>query len=134
MPDTPRLTIAGVVGIGGRSSDLVSTVFYQMGMLVIDTPKLIGSLLETNLGKAVEMAVKQRKAAIDFSGTFPKKTVEKWRKMVKEWQENPSCSNPYVSNERGMYSEEIGGRTSDYYSPSIENLRGLIAASSRRGC
>jgi hypothetical protein len=91
-------------------------------------------LLETNLGKAVEMAAKQRKAATDFSGMFPKKTIENWQKMVKEWQENPSRPNPYISNERGMYSEGVSACMSHDYLTSIEDLRGSLATGGRRGC
>lgn len=60
-----------------------------------------------NLEKAVEMEKTQRKVANDFSATFPLKTVRQWRKMVKEWQANPSCPNPYISNERGMFLESV---------------------------
>jgi len=61
----------------------------------------IGSLLETNLIKATEMATKQRKAAKDFTATFPSGMIQKWRRMVKEWEANPSRPNPYVSKDRG---------------------------------
>ena len=48
------------------------------------------------------MATKQRKVATEFSGTFTKKTVQKWTKMVKLWEVDSSHPNPYISNERGM--------------------------------
>ena len=51
--------------------------------------------------KAVEMASKQRTVASGFSGTFTNETLQKWKEMIKEWQENSSRPNPYVSNERG---------------------------------
>ena len=47
------------------------------------------------------MALKQRKAASEFSGTFPDETVKIWRKMVKNWQKDPSRPNPYASGEHG---------------------------------
>ena len=49
------------------------------------------------------MASTQRKAANDFSATFPAKTVRQWRQMVDKWQVDPSCPNPYVSNDRGRF-------------------------------
>ena len=119
--------IAGVGGIGRKSLDLASVVSQLMGIFIINTLKLIGSLLETNLSKAVEMSAKQRKAATDFSGTFPKKTIESWKKMVKQWQEDPSRPNPYVSNERGMYFEEIDGCVTHDHFTSIENIGGSVA-------
>jgi hypothetical protein len=66
-----------------------------------------GSLLGTNLAKAVEMKSKQQKVADDFTATFPSETVRQWRKMVKRWQKKPSRPNPYVSNERGTFFEDI---------------------------
>jgi hypothetical protein len=62
-----------------------------------------GSLFETNLTKAKEMASIQRKAANDFAATFPEDTIQQWKQMVQEWEANPSRPNPYVSNDRGMY-------------------------------
>lgn len=61
----------------------------------------LGSLLEANLTKAKEMASVQRKAAGDFTATFPETTIHQWKRMVQEWEANPSCPNPYVSNDRG---------------------------------
>ena len=49
------------------------------------------------------MASKQRKAADDFSGTFADEILRKWEKMVEEWQEDHSRTNPYIFNERGMF-------------------------------
>jgi hypothetical protein len=53
--------------------------------------------------KAVETASRQRQVAEDFTATFPYKTVQEWRQMVKEWQANSLRPNPYASNERGVY-------------------------------
>ena len=47
------------------------------------------------------MASIQRKVAIDFTATFPVDTVQQWRRMVREWEEDSSRPNPYVSRERG---------------------------------
>ena len=52
-----------------------------------------------NLTKAVETVPRQGKVAEDFSMTFPDKTVQQWRQMVKDWQADPLLPNPYVSNE-----------------------------------
>jgi hypothetical protein len=57
--------------------------------------------------KAKEMASRQRKAADDFTTTFPEETVTEWKKMVKDWQGDPKLPNPYVSNEQGMFSKII---------------------------
>lgn len=54
-----------------------------------------------NLVKAAETALRQRKVADDFTATFPLRTIQQWREMVREWQENPLRPNPYASNERG---------------------------------
>ena len=68
---------------------------------------ILGSSLKTNLVKALEMASTQRKVADEFSETFPEGVIRQWRKMVKEWEENPSQPNPYSSNERGTCFEDI---------------------------
>lgn len=85
-----------------------------------------------NLTKAAGMATIQRKAANEFSATFPGKTVQGWMKMVKEWQENPLRPNPYVSNEHGMFSLSYLMAVSYSYLTSIEVFRGPIAVVSRR--
>jgi hypothetical protein len=61
------------------------------------------------------MAATQRKAAVEFSGTFPDTTVRDWKKMVRDWQENPSRPNPYVSKERGMFAEHVCGLVLSFY-------------------
>ena len=91
-------------------------------------------MLETNLVKAVEAASRQRKVAEDFTATFPHETVQRWRKMVKEWQADPSRPNPYISNERGTSFQRYFAAISHGFLTSIENLRGSTAADSRRGC
>ena len=68
---------------------------------------LAGSLLATNLTKAAEMALKQRQAANEFSGTFPHETVQSWTKMVKDWENDHSRPNPYISKERGTFLNSI---------------------------
>ena len=72
----------------------------------------VESLLKTNLVKAVEMASIQRKAATDFSRTFPDKTIKQWKKMVREWERDSSRPDPYVSAERGMFFNIFGGNIS----------------------
>ena len=49
------------------------------------------------------MASIQRKAANDFTATFPPETVGKWQRMVQEWEANSSHPNPYVSNDHGKF-------------------------------
>ena len=102
MHDTLRWMTAGVAGTGRRSSGWVSMAHVLQDQVLIAS-LFSGSLLEANLIKAAEMALTQRKVAEDFATTFPNKTVQKWRRMVKEWHANPSLANPYVSNERGMF-------------------------------
>ena len=48
------------------------------------------------------MASIQRKAADDFTATFPYDTIVEWKRMVRDWEADPSCPNLYVSNDRGM--------------------------------
>lgn len=47
------------------------------------------------------MASKQRKAAGEFTATFPPETIQQWKRMVKEWEADSSRPNPYISNDRG---------------------------------
>lgn len=68
------------------------------------------------------MASKQRTVAEDFSLTFPDKTVEQWRKMVKDWQANPSLTDPYVSNERSTFFLNYLVAVPYGYSSSIKTL------------
>jgi len=49
------------------------------------------------------MASVQRKAADDFTATFPLHMIQQWRRMVKEWEVDSSRPNPYVSKERGRF-------------------------------
>ena len=86
-----------VLGLGKFDSHPHGSIRYRC----IDW--FVGSLLATNLIKASEMASRQRKAADDFTTTFPDETVKEWRKMVKDWQEDSSLPNPYASEERGMF-------------------------------
>ena len=46
------------------------------------------------------MELKQRQAANEFTATFPHETIQAWRRMVKEWEADTSCPNPYVSKEQ----------------------------------
>ena len=103
-----------VLGFGKR--DVHVSQFYQ----VFD-PTTEGSLLETNLAKAVEMRSPQRKAADDFSATFPPKTVQQWRKMLEEWHENPTSPNPHVSNEQGTFFRSYFVATA-YRFPPVSKL------------
>jgi len=81
-----------VLGLG-KSGD------FSCAYLSYSTP--LGSLLEANITKAKEMASVQRKAADDFTATFPETTIRQWKRMVQEWEANPSRPNPYVSNDHG---------------------------------
>ena len=64
----------------------------------------------------------QRKAADDFTVTFPHETVQRWRKMVEEWQANHSRPNPYVSNEQGTSLQQYLIAVSYGYLTSVENF------------
>ena len=86
-----------ILGLG--EYNLLSYNIVGRGLTVI-----LGSLLNTNIGKAVEMALNQRKVATELSGTFTDETVQKWKEMVKVWRVDPSRPNPYVSNDRGGFS------------------------------
>ena len=74
------------------------TTWRSAGVLTTAT---VGSLLEKNLSKAVEMALKQRQVANNFTATFTRQTVQAWSRMVKEWEADPSYPNPYISKEQG---------------------------------
>ena len=88
----------------------------------------IGSLLETNLVKATEMASKQRKVANDFTATFPPRTVQGWKRMVREWQANSSRPNPYVSKERGkLFATLISSTVAYCCFTSFETCRHPVA-------
>ena len=102
VPDTLRSMIVGVAGIGKKFLDSVS-FFTSSNNLLVFSNLLVESLLKTNLVKAVKMASIQRKAAKDFSQTFPNETIKQWKEMVKEWERDSSRPDPYVSTERGMF-------------------------------
>ena len=55
------------------------------------------------------MASKQRKVASDITETFPLDTVQQWRRMVKEWEADSSCPNPYISKDRGRLFYPVSG-------------------------
>jgi len=94
---------------------------------------LIGSLLETNLVKATEMASKQRKAADDFTATFPPDVIQQWRRMVREWEADPSRPNPYVSKDRGRSFCCTLSTVAHSHLDSFKSLRNQVAACSGRG-
>lgn len=77
--------------------------FFRLSPTTLSHLSFIGSLLEVNLIKAKEMASIQRKAANDFTATFSLDTISQWKRMVQEWEENPSRPNPYISNDRGKF-------------------------------
>ena len=89
VQDTLRSMTAGAAGTGGSSLDLVSGIVV-LHRTVQSSPYPIGSLLEANLIKATEMESKQRKVANDFTVTFPLDMIQQWRRMVREWEANPS--------------------------------------------
>ena len=94
------MTVGGA-GIGGNSSGSVGLLPDFQHPVLLDL-SWVGSLLDTNLIKAKEMASIQQKAADDFTTTFPQDTIFEWKRMVQEWEADPSRPNPYVSNVRGM--------------------------------
>ena len=94
------MTVGGA-GIGGNSSGSVG-LLRDFQRPVLPDLSCAGSLLDANLIKAKEMASIQRKAADDFTTTFPQDTISEWKRMLREWEADPSRPNPYVSNVRGM--------------------------------
>ena len=93
---------------------------------------ILGSLLETNLTKALEMASIQRKVADDFSNTFPKEVIQQWEQMVMKWNENSLQPNPYVSSEHCMFFLKHLDALSYNHLISFESFQGSVAADSRR--
>jgi hypothetical protein len=41
------------------------------------------------------MQVKHEQAFVKFNGTFPPAVVDKWEKMVTEWDSDKTKKNPY---------------------------------------
>jgi hypothetical protein len=80
------------------------------------------------------MASKQRKAADEFTETFPPDTVQQWRRMVREWEANSSRPNPYVSKDRGRLFCCIPSPTAHSCFISVESLRNSVTARPGRGC
>jgi hypothetical protein len=48
------------------------------------------------------MQTKHQGAFIQFNATFPPAIVEKWNKMVVEWDKDKSAKNPYEEPVAGM--------------------------------
>jgi hypothetical protein len=73
------------------------------------------------------MASKQRKAANEFTETFPPDTVQQWRRMVRDWEVDSSLPNPYVSKDRGKPFHLITR-------PTTHGLFYQLQKSPRSGC
>jgi len=105
-------------------------------MVILPHPVLItsiGSLLETNLIKAMDMASKQRKAADDFTATFPPDTVQQWKRMVREWEADSSRPNPYISKDRGRLLCPVSNPVTHSFFISFESVRNPVATCPGRG-
>ena len=64
----------------------------------------------------------QRKAADDFTATFPRDTIQQWNRMVREWQANPSRQNPYISRDRGRFFCLVSMAVTHRYLISFKSL------------
>jgi len=49
------------------------------------------------------MRKKQQVAFQSLSGTFPSATVEKWTKMVEDWEKDMTKPNPYEESNTSMF-------------------------------
>lgn len=54
------------------------------------------------------MRDKHRNIFRQFSATFREDTVQKWQKMVKEWNDDHSQPNPYAEPQCGMFCHSVG--------------------------
>lgn len=49
------------------------------------------------------MRVKHQELFAKFSATFKPETVEKWEKLVREWEQDDTKANPYVEPVNSTY-------------------------------
>jgi len=54
-----------------------------------------GTTLLKRFNEAVLMSVKQTEIFDQLSATFSPETVEKWERIVANWNANPKAPNPY---------------------------------------
>jgi hypothetical protein len=55
-----------------------------------------GTYLLAQLKIALTMSKIQQERHEELDSTFPRNIVQKWEKMVNDWNANPSAPNPYV--------------------------------------
>ena len=77
------------------------------------------------------MASKQRKVASDITETFPPDTVQQWKRMVREWEMDSSCPNPYVSKDRGRLLRPVSSTMAHTCFLSFKGIRN--SATTRSG-
>lgn len=54
-----------------------------------------GLLFSAWLKKALVMQVRHRQTFVEFNSTFPPVVVDKWERMVSEWDKDKKKKNPY---------------------------------------
>jgi hypothetical protein len=54
-----------------------------------------GTTLLRRFNEAADMSVKQAEIFGHLSATFSRETVDKWERMVANWNANPKAPNPY---------------------------------------
>ena len=57
---------------------------------------LLGVYLLAQLKTAIAMSKTHRERHDELNSTFPSSVVQKWEKLVSDWNANPSAPNPYV--------------------------------------
>jgi hypothetical protein len=60
------------------------------------------------------MRTKHRRHHHDLSSTFPKDEVDKWDRMVEEWNMDPKKTNPYDEAVTGTYLQFLEALDSNY--------------------
>jgi hypothetical protein len=92
----------GMGGISARWSASVSTNISFFLWNVVQ-PSSKGTLFAKRFEEAALMNAKHTDLFDKFSTTFPLKVIEKWEKMVENWESNPGAPNPYNEPEKSTY-------------------------------
>jgi hypothetical protein len=58
-------------------------------------------LFHKRFNKAILMKGKHREIFAKFNATFKSETVEKWERMVREWEQDNEKPNPYAEHVNG---------------------------------
>jgi hypothetical protein len=81
-------------GIGARSPISVSLIT-ALFRPVVHPFASAGVLFSSRLKKALVMKAKHGQAFTSLNATFPTAVVEKWAKMVSDWDKDKKKKNPY---------------------------------------